>query len=237
MPNKKKKFPKGKPLPLAAFFTGSHSDEGYDSDNEREENQAWAAERERQKAASHKAEALGQRKAQNAVLLGEENDFRNHLITTEKATRAHLQEKISEALIEREWIEFKIARREAEEQEKQAKKAPFIQLSTQQMLHRANIADKETESRISLFNSAATSMKKAQEAEKARLTKEKLEADRKKAAERAKAFEEQKNKKAKTDKTSLFQLVDDPTASAAAEPKAPDTTQTGGWLSGWFSKN
>lgn len=233
MPNKKKKRSRGKLLPLAGLFTGPHSDEGYDSDNEREENYVWAAERDRQKALSHEATAHGQRKAQTAVLLGEENDFRTNLTATEKADRAHLEDKISDALIEHEWIEFTTARREAEIQQQRAKKVPFIQLGTQQMLHRADIADKETENRVSFFNGFAASMNRAKEAEKDRIAKEKLASDRKKAAGRARVFEEHA-RKSKANKPDQFQVIDTPTAEGAAESKAP---QAGGWLSGWFSKS
>ena len=231
---KKKKFPRVKPLPLAALFTRSNSDEGYATDNELEEDRYWTAERDRQKTASKEAVALGQKRAQTAVLLGEENDYRTNLTATEKTSRAQLENNLSETRIEREWIEFTTARREELKQQGEAKKAPFIQLSTQQMLHRADIADKETEKRISFLNSFAASMNQAKGAEKARMAKEKLEADRKKAAERAKAFEE-RTRQVGAKKSSLFQLVEAPTASTT-ESKAPDTTQTGSWLSGWFSK-
>lgn len=233
---KKKKFPRGKSLPLAALFARSNSDEGYASDDELEENRTWAAERDRQKAASREATALAQKRAQTAVLLGEENDYRTNLTAIEKATRTRLENGLSETRIEREWIEFSIARREAEEQQQHAKKAPFIQHGAQQMLHRADIADNETKNRLSFFDSFAVSMNKAKEAEKTRMAKEKLEADRKKAAERAKTFEERARKAAGADKTGLFQMVNTP-ATSAAESKVPETTQTGGWLSGWFSKS
>jgi hypothetical protein len=231
---KKRKFSKGKPVALADFFGMHHNpavETGYSSDDEHEESRAWAAERDRQKIASREAAALGQRKAQVAVLLGEENDHRANLTSNQKNTRTRLEEAISEQRVDREWIEFQIALREEREQQALAKKVPFTQVATQQMFHRANIADKETEGRISFFNSFAASANKAKDAEKARGAKEKLEADRKKAAERAKAFEE-RARKANTEKPNLFQLV-----NAPAEPTAPETKQAGGWLSGWFSKS
>ncbi|GEM_PF-6525012 len=230
MPNKKK-FPKGKLLPSAALFIRSNADKDDDSDIEREECRAWVAERDRQKAASREAEALlARRRTQTAVLLGEENDFRTNLTATEKTVRAHLEDALSEVRIEREWIEFTIARREEREQEERAKKAAITPLATQQMLHRADIADKETENRASFFNSFAESMNRAKETEKARLAEEKLEASRKKAAERAKAFRAQERT---TEHASLFQLVDAP-AESTAESKAPEK---GGIFSKWFSRN
>lgn len=221
---KRKKHPKGKSVTVAlADFFGMHHgpaiDAGYSSDDEQEENHAWAAERDRQKGASREAVAHGQRRVQTAVLLGEENDYRTNLTANEKVVRSHLEEALSEELIEHEWIEYSIALREEREHAERAKKAPFIQFGTQEMLNRANIADNETKERISFFSGFAAPMNKAK-------AEEKLAADRKKAAERAKAFEEQTRKK-----SSLFELV-----NAPKEQTTPETKQAGGWLSAWLPK-
>lgn len=215
---------KGKTV-LSTDFFGMHfqpapNDAGYSSDDEREENRAWAAERDRQKTASKEAAARNQQREQ-AVALLEESDRRTSLTAIEKATRARLEDAIAETLIEREWVEWVTARRKEEHKQ-------IAQFSTQQMLHRANIADKETENRCSFFNSFAASMSSAQE--KARAEKDaKLKADREKAAERARMYEERMRKASVEKKPGLFELVDDvPTA----EPKAPEA---GGWF-GWLKR-
>lgn len=232
---KRKKPQRGKSIVAFTDFFGMHHgtavDTNHSSDDDLENALTWVTERERQKTISREAATLGQQKAQIAVLLGEENDHRTNLTASEKNTRMRLEDAVSEQRIEREWIEFQLTRREEREQQENVKKMPFNQLATQQMLHRANIADKETESRVSFFSGFAASANKAKEAEKARIAKEKLEVGRKKAAERAKAFED-KARKANAEKPSLFQLVDAP-----AEPTPSETKQPSSWFSGWFSKS
>lgn len=227
MPHKKK-FPKGKPIPFSIFFGKAEPDEfGYTSDDEREENRAWMTERERQKTASHAA----LNKTQTAVLLGEENDFRTTVLNNENAVRRRLEETISEELIDQEFTELLTARREEQKRQDFAKQTVMTKFAVPEMLNRSVIAEKETEQHISFFNRFSASLKNTKEAEKTRLEKEKLEADRKKAAERAKAYEE-RNRKANTEKPSLFQK---PAAPAASETAADaGSKKAGGWFS-WLS--
>lgn len=238
MPKKKKKFPKGTAIPFADFFGMHHEpaiNTGYSSDDEKEEARNWQSERERQKAASAVAAKHAEAtKQQLAVLLGEERDHRVTTSNHEGMTRTHLEDTINEQVIDQEWFEYRVSRQEEAKRQEIQKKVAWTQFGTQQMLHRANIADKETEQRISLFNKFMYGTAEVKDS-KTKHASDKLESDRKKAAERAKAYEtrmRESHTKSAAPRPGLFRPEPAPlaaTAPLANTTAAKEPEKKGGW--------
>lgn len=238
MPHKKKKFPKGTKINAADFF-GMHHEPAVESDsssdNEREEARHWQSERERQKAASAAAEKLTQKtKQQHAVIFGEEHDVRAYILNSAAIDRSNLEETFYDKKIQQEWKEYQTALQQEEKRREIEKKAALSQFGTQQMLHRADIAEKETKERISFFNSFIRGKADITES-KTKHTPNQLESDRKKAAERAKAYEarmRQSHAESSAKKPGLFNPEPAPLAATAPVAKtspAKETEKKGGW--------
>jgi hypothetical protein len=235
MPQKKKKFPRGTKINAADFF-GMHYEPAVEidsaSESEKEDVRNWLSERERQKTAAavavKHAEAT---KQQIAVSLHEEHNHRTIILGCENNERNDLEETICDQKIRQEWIEYQAALQQEAACREIEKKVASSQLATQQMLHRADIAEKETKERISFLNNFMRRKTDVTES-KIKHTSKQLESDRKKAAERAKAYEI-RMRQSTTQRIGLFKPEPAPlgTTAPAVNQAAPakEAEKKGGW--------